>query len=228
MAGESYFAAGGPMGDPGWFCANEEWFINNSNVRSVMKITSAEFLKSVVDPAQLPKDPLPHIAFVGRSNVGKSSLINSLLQRKKLALTSATPGKTSLLNFFLINRAFYFVDFPGYGFARRSREERSRWGSLTEAYLQNELRLKAVVLLIDLRHGLSEDDRDFLAWLRLHDRRVIVVFTKADKLKTAERTIKLNEYSSTLPGVAAEDQVVYSVVKAWGREELWRAINALI
>jgi len=206
----------------------EKWFNDNLNVRAPMKITSAEFIKSVADQAQLPREPFPHIAFVGRSNVGKSSLINSLLQRKKLALTSATPGKTSLLNFFLINRSFYFVDFPGYGFARRSREERSRWGGLTEAYLQNESRLKAVVLLIDLRHGLSEDDQDFLAWLHLHDRRVIVVFTKADKLKTSERRKKLNEYSTALPGVAAEHQVAYSVVKAWGREELWRAIKSLI
>jgi GTP-binding protein len=189
-----------------------------------MKVISAEFVKSVAGLSQLPKESYPHIAFVGRSNVGKSSLINSLLQRKKLALISSTPGKTALMNFFLINNALYFVDFPGYGYAKRSKEERERWGKLIEEYLQTETRLKAVVLLIDIRHGLSEDDRDFLAWLQLNKRTVIVVFTKADKLKFGERKQKMKSYLADLADFGVDLGIPFSVLDGTGKKELGKAI----
>jgi GTP-binding protein len=191
-----------------------------------VKVVSAEFVKSVAGLSQLPKEHYSHIAFVGRSNVGKSSLINSLLQRKKLAQISSTPGKTALLNFFLLNGVLYFVDFPGYGYAKRSKEERDRWGKLIEEYLQTETRLKAVILLIDIRHGLSEDDRDFLAWLHLHRRAVIVVFTKADKLASGARKIKMQEYATELKNMGLGQLIAYSVMKGWGKDDLWKAIAA--
>ncbi len=193
-----------------------------------MKFFSAEFIKSVASMTQLPKDAFPHIAFVGRSNVGKSSLINCLLQRKKLAQTSATPGKTTLLNFFLINGKIYFVDFPGYGFARRSKEERERWGKLIEDYLLNETRLKAIMVLIDIRHGLSEDDRDFLAWLVLHNHVVQVVFTKADKLKYGERKQKMHSYNRELLALNVQEGIAFSIQSGEGKTELLRAIQSAV
>jgi GTP-binding protein len=193
-----------------------------------MKIISAEFMKSVAAMPQLPKESFPQIAFVGRSNVGKSSLINCLLQRKKLAQTSSTPGKTTLLNFFLINGNMYFVDFPGYGFAKRSKEERERWGKLIEDYLLHETRLKAVLVLIDIRHGLSEDDRDFLAWLVLHHHAVQVIFTKADKLKYGDRKQKMLAYNKELRVLGVKEGIAFSIQSGDGKKELEHAVQMAV
>ncbi|MDW8466346.1 MAG: ribosome biogenesis GTP-binding protein YihA/YsxC [Chloroherpetonaceae bacterium] len=150
-----------------------------------MRITSAEFVRSVVSPDALPKDGLPEIAFVGRSNVGKSSLLNLLMQRK-LARTSATPGKTRELNFFLINRRFYFVDLPGYGYAKVQKSLQAEWKKLLEWYLEARPMLRLVLLIIDARHPQMESDKQMQEFLAFYGRRYALVRTKIDKLSKAE------------------------------------------
>ncbi len=150
-----------------------------------MKIRSAEFVKSVASPDALPKDGLPEIAFVGRSNVGKSSLLN-LLMGRKLARTSATPGKTRELNFFLINRKFYFVDLPGYGYAKVQKSLQEEWKVLLEWYLRARTQLKLVLLLIDARHTTMAIDKQMQEFLAFYGRRYALIRTKVDKLSKAE------------------------------------------
>lgn len=150
-----------------------------------MKIRSAEFIKSVSSPDALPKDGLPEIAFVGRSNVGKSSLLN-LLMGRKLARTSATPGKTRELNFFLINRKFYFVDLPGYGYAKVQKSLQEEWKVLLEWYLRARTQLKLVLLLIDARHTTMAIDKQMQEFLAFYGRRYALIRTKVDKLSKAE------------------------------------------
>ncbi|MEQ8152100.1 MAG: ribosome biogenesis GTP-binding protein YihA/YsxC, partial [Smithellaceae bacterium] len=130
-----------------------------------MKITSAEFVKSAVWPTQYPPATMPEIAFVGRSNVGKSSLINTLVGRKNLAKTSNTPGRTQLINFFVVNEAVSFVDLPGYGFAKVSRALKRDWGEMIEAYLKNRPNLVMVILILDIRRDPSDDDLSLRDWL---------------------------------------------------------------
>jgi GTP-binding protein len=193
-----------------------------------MKILSADFIKSVADVKQIPKEPYPHIAIVGRSNVGKSSLINFMVNRKKLAMVSSTPGKTALLNFYLINDTFYLVDFPGYGYARRSLSERERWGALIESYLEKVEALRAVILLIDLRRGFDDEDRDFISWLQLHKHAVIVVYTKCDKLAFGERKRQLESFNKELLQLGAAAGIATSVVQHLGRDEFWKALNGVL
>lgn len=147
-----------------------------------MKITSAEFVKSVVKIDDLPKDNLSEIAFVGRSNVGKSSLLNALM-KKKLAYTSGAPGKTREINYFRINQKFYFVDLPGYGYAKVSKSEQAAWKVLLEAYLKNRPQLKLCLLLVDSRHPNLENDKEMQEFLYFYGRRFALVRTKLDKLK---------------------------------------------
>ncbi|MFN3393769.1 MAG: ribosome biogenesis GTP-binding protein YihA/YsxC [Candidatus Thermochlorobacter sp.] len=150
-----------------------------------MKIRFAEFVKSVTSPDALPKDGLPEIAFVGRSNVGKSSLLN-LLMGRKLAHTSATPGKTRELNFFLINRKFYFVDLPGYGYAKVQKSLQEEWKVLLEWYLKARTQLKLVLLLIDARHATMAIDKQMQEFLAFYGRRYALIRTKVDKLSKVE------------------------------------------
>ncbi len=147
-----------------------------------MKIKSAEFVASFTALSQLPKKRLPEIAFAGRSNVGKSSLINKILNRKKLAKTSGTPGKTRQLNYFLINDAFHFVDLPGYGFAKVPKTERQQWRRLIEAYLSKNQHLRVVVSLIDSRMGPTALDLELIEWLAHLEIPILAVATKLDKL----------------------------------------------
>jgi len=193
-----------------------------------MKILTADFIKSVADVKQIPKEPYPHIAIVGRSNVGKSSLINFMVNRKKLAQVSSTPGKTALLNFFLINNLFYLVDFPGYGYARRSQSERERWAKLIESYLDKVEALRAVILLIDVRRGFDEQDRDFIAWLQLHKHVVLVVYTKCDKLAFGERKRQLDAFNRELERQGVQPGIATSVVAHMGKDEFWKALNGVL
>src|SRR4051812_37987636 len=147
-----------------------------------MKITSAEFIKSAFQKRDWTTDGRPEIGFLGRSNVGKSSLINSLLLRRGLARTSNTPGRTQSLNFFLVNESFYFADLPGYGFARVSKAMRAAWGSMAEQYLAERDRLALCIQLIDARHGPTTLDCQLHEWLVHHEKPHLVVATKADKL----------------------------------------------
>ncbi|WP_207876576.1 ribosome biogenesis GTP-binding protein YihA/YsxC, partial [Clostridium sp. HV4-5-A1G] len=143
-----------------------------------MKIKQSEFLISAVDSSQYPKDNREEIAFVGRSNVGKSSLINALVNRKKLVKVSSTPGKTRLINFFLINDMFYFVDLPGYGYAKASKREIQGWGKIIEKYLQDRKQLKAIVLILDCRHKPTADDITMYKWIKHYKYKTVIIVTK--------------------------------------------------
>ena len=156
-----------------------------------MRIKQSEFITSAVKRSQYPEDNRNEIAFVGRSNVGKSSIINSLTNRKKLAKVSQTPGKTRLVNFFLINNDFYLVDLPGYGYAKVSKSEKESWGKVIETYLSDREQLKRIVLLVDSRHKPTEDDIMMYDWIKHFGYDCVVVATKSDKLKNSE--FKKNE-----------------------------------
>lgn len=187
-----------------------------------MKILSAEFVVSAPGPKQFPMDRKPQIAFAGRSNVGKSSLINSLLHRKNLVKTSSTPGKTQLINFFIINESFYFVDLPGYGYARVPHAVTDAWAPMIEGYLKNSPSLRAVVVLLDSRREADERDARLLEWLREADIHPIVALTKADKLNRQESDRALRSIRTAL-GIS--DAVALTSAKSGlGIKEVWAEI----
>jgi GTP-binding protein len=191
-----------------------------------MKITSAEFVKSAFAEGDWPRAPLPEVAFLGRSNVGKSSLINSLLGVKGLARTSSTPGRTQALNFFLINRKFHFVDLPGYGYARVPRAIREEWGEFVTAYLAKRERLVLSIHILDSRHDPTQLDVQLSEWLAAHGRPALRVATKADKLSRNELRRNLGRAAEVLGAPAADAKLVaYSAVTGAGREQIWRAIS---
>jgi GTP-binding protein len=198
-----------------------------------VKILSAEFLRSCVGPDDFPKDRLPEIAFVGRSNVGKSSLINSLLNRKKLVKVSRTPGKTRAVNFFHVATAdsrlknFYLVDLPGYGYAKASKSVIAEWGPMIEQYLRARPELRAVFLLLDAR-GTEDHDVSTYAWLCDHVQRPVLVLTKSDKLSRSERGASLAAVRESFRLSKADRCVPYSSVTHEGRDELWQAIRDLV
>src|SRR6185312_556594 len=152
-----------------------------------MKVNNVEFVTSAVKPEQYPDEGLPEFALAGRSNVGKSSFINKLINRKSLARTSSKPGKTQTLNFYKINGSFYFVDVPGYGYAKVSKKEREKWGKMMEEYFQTRETLKVVVLLTDIRHKPTTDDIQMYQYLKYFDLPVVVVATKLDKVPKNKR-----------------------------------------
>ncbi len=184
-----------------------------------MKIRSAEFILSASSPWQFPAPTLPEIAFAGRSNVGKSTLINSLLNRKKLVKTSSTPGKTQLINFFKINDAFHFVDLPGYGFAKVPENVRQQWQRLIEAYLQERETLRNVVLIVDSRHKPTAQDRQLKEWLDYYQRPVLIVASKIDKLKRGQIQKQLKQIKQDLS--LDKTPLVHSSLEKGRREEIW-------
>jgi GTP-binding protein len=190
-----------------------------------MKITSAEFIKSAFNESHWTTDGLPEISFLGRSNVGKSSLINSLLSRKGLARTSNTPGRTQSINFFLINESFYFTDLPGYGYAKVSKAMRADWGVMAEEYLAKRRELVLSIQLVDSRHAPTQLDRQLHEWLHFHGKNHLVVATKADKLSKNKLSKSLDEISRALP----DSRIIqYSAVTGKGKDSVWQAIeNAL-
>ena len=188
-----------------------------------MKIRSAEFILSASSPWQFPPPTLPEIAFAGRSNVGKSTLINSLLNRKKLVKTSSTPGKTQLINFFKINDKFHFVDLPGYGFAKVPETVRQQWQRLIEAYLQERESLRNVVLIIDSRHGPTSQDRQLKEWLDYYDRPVLIVASKIDKLKRGQIQKHLKIIRQDLSLDTAP--LAHSSLEKGRRDEIWKNLN---
>ncbi len=188
-----------------------------------MKILSAEFVISAVDSKQFPRDRKPQIAFAGRSNVGKSSIINALLHRKNLVKTSSTPGKTQLINFFIINDAFYFVDLPGYGFARAPRAVVDTWAPMIEQYLKDTPQLSAVVALLDSRREPDERDKRLVAWLEQYNIPAIYALTKSDKLNRQESDSARRAMGTAL-GIA--DRMIMSSAKSGeGVRELWAEIG---
>lgn len=194
-----------------------------------MKITSAEFVKSAFAEDQWPRERVPEVAFLGRSNVGKSSLINSLLGVKGLARTSSTPGRTQALNFFLINRKFHFVDLPGYGYARVPRSIREEWGEFVTAYLAKRERLVLSIHILDSRHDPTQLDVQLSEWLAAHGRTALRVATKADKLSRNELQRNLRRAADVLGAAAADAGLVaYSAVTGAGREQVWRAISEAV
>ena len=187
-----------------------------------MKIHSAEFLLSASTTRQFPAATLPEIAFAGRSNVGKSTLINSLLNRKKLVKTSATPGKTQLINFFKINDQFYFVDLPGYGYAKVPESVRRKWQNLVEAYLSERETLRNVVLIIDCRHNPTVQDRQLLEWLEYFQRPSLIVASKIDKLKRGQVQKHLQKIKHDL--CIESVPLGHSSMQYGRREEIWKKL----
>lgn len=185
-----------------------------------MEIKQSEFIISAVKPEQYPQDGRVEIAFVGRSNVGKSSLINTVTNRRKLVKVSGTPGKTRLINFFLINNGFYFVDLPGYGYAKVSKSEKATWGKMMELYLINRPQLKKVALLVDSRHKPTEDDILMYKWIKHYGYEVVVVATKKDKLTRNEiqRSIKVIREALNLD--KSQEIIFFSSLKKEGKEDL--------
>ena len=190
-----------------------------------MRVTLAEFVTSAARPSQVPPPSLPEVAFAGRSNVGKSSLINTLVMRKRLVKTSSTPGKTRMLNFFVVNGRYGFVDLPGYGYARATKGERTRWGSLVEGYLKKRPTLRAVVLIMDLRHEPFPTDHQMVEWLAHQKLPAILVATKADKLGRSRRMEQRKRMAEALE-IEPDRIVLFSAKSRLGRPELWRAIRA--
>jgi len=175
-----------------------------------------------------PKENVPEIAFVGRSNVGKSSLINSLVLRRDLVKTSSTPGKTQVVNFFKINNAFNFVDLPGYGYAKAPKEIREKWGPMIEGYLSNRKELKAVVFILDIRHLPTGDDKKMKEWLDYYKIPVIYAATKADKIKPREIEYQIEKIKETLDLQEETTILTFSAKTRMGREALWKRINGFI
>ena len=195
-----------------------------------MKIKSAEIVISCSDASQFPSENLPEIAFLGRSNVGKSSLLNALVQRKKLARTSSTPGKTRLIHFFRVETArseLMLVDLPGYGWAKVSRGERNSWQRLVESYLESRRALHVAMLLQDLRREFSEDETLLLDWLAERDIPSVVALTKADKLKPMKRKARVAAMKKGLLSPTAA-VITTSSLKGDGVDGVWRQIYKMI
>lgn len=191
--------------------------IKEVNLETVCGITST-----------LPVNTEPEIAFAGKSNVGKSSLINALIQRKALARTSSQPGKTQTLNFYHVNQAFYYVDLPGYGYAKVAVSEKEKWGKMIERYLRKSEQLRAVFLLVDIRHAPSENDRIMYQWILGNGFHPIIIATKLDKIKRSQvqRQVRLIR-----DGLQVEEDTIlipFSAETKQGREEIWELVEQLI
>jgi GTP-binding protein len=192
-----------------------------------MIIRSIEFVKSAVKPSDYPPAVLPEIVFSGRSNVGKSSLINVLVNRKRLARTSSTPGRTQLINFFEINGALAFVDIPGYGYAKVPAKVKVRWASMIETYLSTRETLKGLVLIMDIRRNPGPVDASFVEWLTRRQLPTVLVLTKADKLSRAKQLDRQRLAARALPDSSAEI-ILFSAKTRLGRDRVWKAIEVLI
>ncbi len=193
-----------------------------------MIVKDARYERTAVRPDQYPESNLPEIAFVGRSNVGKSSIINALMNRKSLARTSSTPGKTREINFYNVDGLLYFVDLPGYGYASVSRDKKHSWGDIIEKYLCLRRQLKSLVLLVDIRHLPSKDDKLMYDWLLANNVPHFVVATKSDKIPRAQVKPKLKDIREFL-GIADENAVVpFSSETKQGSDEIWARISGVI
>lgn len=194
-----------------------------------MRITSAEFLVSNSDVAKCPKDTLPEYAFIGRSNVGKSSLINMLVQKKRLAKTSGRPGKTQLINHFLINKNWYLVDLPGYGYARVSKSNKKIFQKFITQYFEKRTQLVLAFLLVDCRHEPQKIDLEFMEWMGMNEIPFAIIFTKADKLKPMALEKNIDRYKQNLleSWESVPPFFITSSSKGIGREELLDYIGTI-
>ena len=191
--------------------------IKNVSLETVCGITS-----------RLPENSLPEIAFAGKSNVGKSSLINAVMNRKSLARTSAQPGKTQTINFYNVNDAFYLVDLPGYGYAKVSEEVKAKWGRMVERYLRQSRQLKAVFLLIDIRHEPSANDRQMYDWIISQGYHPIIIATKLDKINRSQIQKQVKLIRTTLQAGADTQIVPYSAQTKQGREEIYEILDGVL
>ncbi len=189
-----------------------------------MNLHNAVFLLSAAGKNQYPDAIYPEIAFAGRSNVGKSSFINKLLNRKALARTSSKPGKTTLLNYYTIDDALYFVDLPGYGYAQVSKSEKLRWGKMIDEYLAERDSLSATFLIVDSRHKPTQDDIQMLGWIKHRHQKAVVIATKIDKLKKLQVIENLAMISEVLGLTQEDDLIPFSAQTGLGREEAWQTI----
>jgi len=187
----------------------------------------AEFITSAADKEGFPKTDLPEIAFIGRSNVGKSSMINALLERKKLVKVGNTPGKTRLINFFNIEDKYIFVDLPGYGYAKTSKAERKKWGRLIESYLKTRTQIKACVLIIDIRRIPSGDDFLMIDWLSDNEIPILLTATKTDKVSRNELEKQINKIAETL-SVTPNTVLPFSATRKDGMETVWENIEYVL
>lgn len=178
--------------------------------------------------SRIPENTKPEFAFAGKSNVGKSSLINALMNRKSLARTSAQPGKTQTINFYNINDAMYLVDLPGYGYAKVSEEVKQKWGKMVERYLQTSKKLKAVFLLIDIRHDPSANDKMMYEWMVYQGYAPIIVATKADKIKRSQLQKQIKAIRTGLAVETGTQLIPFSAETKQGRDELWALIDSLV
>lgn len=176
----------------------------------------------------LPKNQVPEIAFAGKSNVGKSSLINALLNRKSMARTSASPGKTQTINFYNVNHEMYLVDLPGYGYAKVSQSVKEQWGKLIERYLHQSKQLKAVFLLVDIRHDPSENDKTMYDWILHNGYQPIIIATKADKLKRSQIPKHVKAIKEGLKLVPGSVVIPFSAQTKQGRDEIWNLAEQLL
>ena len=187
-----------------------------------MKITHAAFVTSSVKTEQCPEPDKPEYAFIGRSNVGKSSLINMLTDRKKLVKVSGTPGKTITINHFLINDSVFFVDLPGYGYAKRSKSERAKWEKMIRNYILKRSNLLTLFLLIDMRHDPQTNDLEFMEWLAVSQIPFVIVFTKSDKLKSLQKGKNFTSYMNQLSKQWEElpESIITSSITGVGKEKI--------
>ncbi len=190
-----------------------------------MKIITAEFVASAHAPAHYPELDLPEVAFVGRSNVGKSSLINSLVQRKKLARTSSTPGCTQQIVFFNINNRFTFVDLPGYGYAKVPKAVKKTWGPMVETYLKERAALGLIVFILDIRRDPAEEDLDLVRWFGFYDIPHMFVLTKIDKLSRSQVEIRKNAILKRLETNPIMGTVLFSAKTGEGKDKIWNVIK---
>ncbi len=192
-----------------------------------MIIKSAEFIKSAVKSSHYPDEMLPEVAFAGRSNVGKSSLINTLVNRKRLVKTSSTPGRTQLINFFDINKSFSFVDLPGFGYAKVPKKVKREWAPMIETYLSSRQTLKCVILLMDIRRIPKEDEKNFIDWFHHFNLSRILVLTKADKLSKQKAQIQQNKIAKELE-IDRSELLLFSSKTRAGKEKIWKQIEYIL
>lgn len=194
----------------------------------MLVIKKAEFVTSFVDIISLPVDNLPEVALVGRSNVGKSSLINKVVNRKNLAKSSSTPGKTRTINYYILNSAWYMVDLPGYGFAKVSKREREKWGVMTEKYLSSREQLRGVIQLLDIRHPPTENDILMKQWLEHYEIPILLVATKTDKVSRNEKNKNIGVIKKTLNLPPDQNLITFSAESGEGLDEVKEALEEIL
>ena len=190
-----------------------------------MEAHNVELTISAVRPEQYPQDNLPEIALAGRSNVGKSSLINTLINRKKLARTSSQPGKTQTLNFYNVEHQLNFVDVPGYGYARASKQDREKWGAMIEEYFAQRQQLAGVISLVDSRHAPTQLDQQMIEFIHYYQFPLLIVGTKIDKISRSRRNQSESVIRKTLQLTADDQLVLFSAVDRTGKDDVWRWIE---